>query len=200
LTEWTPGVQQGSRSSALFSCAQTAVPRLATYGFLLLGAPSLFAQSDWVQQSHGIRICELLLNDYADLYRIRPSRRHLVDRSDKACAQSASTEDMSHKCRWALHSTDPKCAPAPLSRTQVHRMLRNEFYVGVVTWDGVKNAEARHEPIIDRATFEKVEQVLKSAMLSGNPQAQALSARVDLLPPLRAPDGISPHPRQRRHL
>lgn len=61
-----------------------------------------------------------------------------------------------------------KCAPAPLSRTQVHRMLRNEFYLGVVAWDGMKNAEARHKPIIDQATFEKVEQVLKSAMLSGN--------------------------------
>jgi site-specific DNA recombinase len=61
-----------------------------------------------------------------------------------------------------------KCAPASLSRTQVHRMLRNEFYLGVVAWDGMRNAEARHKPIIDRATFEKVEQVLKSAMLSGN--------------------------------
>jgi site-specific DNA recombinase len=47
-------------------------------------------------------------------------------------------------------------------------MLRNEFYIGVVSWDGTKNAEARHESIIDRVTFEKVEQVLKSAMLSGN--------------------------------
>jgi site-specific DNA recombinase len=61
-----------------------------------------------------------------------------------------------------------KCAPAPLSRTQVHRMLRNQFYIGVVAWDGMKNAEARHQAIIDQATFEKVEQVLKSAMLSGN--------------------------------
>jgi site-specific DNA recombinase len=61
-----------------------------------------------------------------------------------------------------------KCAPACLSRTQVHRMLRNEFYIGVIHWDGAKNAKSRHEPIIDRATFEKVEQVLKSAMLSGN--------------------------------
>src|ERR1700722_18606835 len=47
-------------------------------------------------------------------------------------------------------------------------MLRNQFYVGVVAWDGMKNAEARHKPIIDQVTFEKVEQVLKSAMLSGN--------------------------------
>ncbi len=60
-----------------------------------------------------------------------------------------------------------KCAPAPLSRTQIHRMLRDEFYVGVVTWDSMKT-KGRHAPIIDRETFEKVEQVLKSAMLSGN--------------------------------
>jgi site-specific DNA recombinase len=60
-----------------------------------------------------------------------------------------------------------KCAPAPLSRTQVHRMLRDQFYLGVVCWDGMKK-EGRHEAIIDRDTFEQVERVLKSAMLSGN--------------------------------
>lgn len=61
----------------------------------------------------------------------------------------------------------PKCAPAPLSRTQIHRMLRDEFYIGIVSWDGAKK-EGRHDAIIDRDTFERVEQVLKSAMLSGN--------------------------------
>src|SRR5581483_5468875 len=62
----------------------------------------------------------------------------------------------------------PKCAPAPLSRTQVHRMLSDEFYIGVITWDGAKNPNGRHAPLISQATFSQVQQVLKSAMLGGN--------------------------------
>ena len=62
----------------------------------------------------------------------------------------------------------PKCRPAPLSRTQVHRMLTDDFYIGVVTWDGAKNPDGRHDPLIARETFEKVREVLGSALLSGN--------------------------------
>jgi site-specific DNA recombinase len=61
-----------------------------------------------------------------------------------------------------------KRAPSPLSRSQVHRMLHDDFYVGVVTWGGAKNPNGRHEAIIDKATFEKVQEVLASATLSGN--------------------------------
>jgi site-specific DNA recombinase len=61
-----------------------------------------------------------------------------------------------------------KRSPAPLSRSQVHRMLHDDYYIGVVTWDGAKNPNGRHEPLIDRETFQKVQEILKSAMLSGN--------------------------------
>jgi site-specific DNA recombinase len=61
-----------------------------------------------------------------------------------------------------------KCPPRALSRSQVHRMLHDDYYVGVVTWDGAKNPNGRHEALIDRETFEKVQQILESAMLSGN--------------------------------
>ena len=61
-----------------------------------------------------------------------------------------------------------KCSPGALSRSQVHRMLHDDYYIGVVTWDGAKNPNGRHEALIDRDTFEKVQQILKSAMLSGN--------------------------------
>jgi site-specific DNA recombinase len=61
-----------------------------------------------------------------------------------------------------------KRAPAALSRSQVHRMLRDDYYIGVVTWDGAKNPNGRHKALIDNATFQKVQEVLKSAMLSGN--------------------------------
>jgi site-specific DNA recombinase len=61
-----------------------------------------------------------------------------------------------------------KRTPAPLSRSQVHRMLRDDYYIGVVTWDGGKNPEGRHPRLISRAIFEKVQEVLSSATLSGN--------------------------------
>ncbi len=47
----------------------------------------------------------------------------------------------------------------PLSRSMVHRMLRDDYYTGVVTRDGIKR-EGRHEAIIERETFEQVQHVL----------------------------------------
>jgi site-specific DNA recombinase len=58
--------------------------------------------------------------------------------------------------------------PLPLSRSQVHRMLRDDYYIGVVKWGGTTNPNGRHTPLIDVTTFEKVQQVLDTARLSGN--------------------------------
>jgi site-specific DNA recombinase len=61
----------------------------------------------------------------------------------------------------------PKRPAKPLSRNGVYRMLRNDYYTGVVTFKGVKG-DGRHPAIIDRTTFEKVQQVLDSHRLSGD--------------------------------
>jgi site-specific DNA recombinase len=55
----------------------------------------------------------------------------------------------------------------PLSRSMVHRMLRDDYYIGIVTLKGVKR-EGRHEPIIDPATFERAQQVLDAHRASGD--------------------------------
>jgi site-specific DNA recombinase len=55
----------------------------------------------------------------------------------------------------------------PLHRSIVHRMLRDDYYIGVVTHNGVKG-EGRHEAIIDRATFDQVQKVLDSHRISGD--------------------------------
>jgi site-specific DNA recombinase len=55
----------------------------------------------------------------------------------------------------------------PMSRSMVHRMLRDDYYIGVVTLKGVKR-EGRHEPIIDLATFERVQQILDGHRASGD--------------------------------
>ncbi len=55
----------------------------------------------------------------------------------------------------------------PLSRNGVYRILRDDYYIGVVTHKGVKR-EGRHEAIIDRETFEKVQQILATHRASGD--------------------------------
>jgi site-specific DNA recombinase len=61
----------------------------------------------------------------------------------------------------------PKRPARPLSRSQVHRILRDDYYIGTVTLNGVKR-QGRHEPIIDRATFEQVQRVLSAHKASGD--------------------------------
>jgi site-specific DNA recombinase len=61
----------------------------------------------------------------------------------------------------------PKRPSAPLSRSMVHRVLRDDYYVGVVTRKGVKRP-GRHEAIIDRETFDQVQRVLDAHRASGD--------------------------------
>ena len=55
----------------------------------------------------------------------------------------------------------------PMTRSMVHRMLRDDYYLGIVTHNGVKG-EGRHEAIIDRPTFDQVQKVLDSHRISGD--------------------------------
>jgi site-specific DNA recombinase len=55
----------------------------------------------------------------------------------------------------------------PLSRSMVHRMLRDDYYIGVVTLKGVKRP-GRHEAIVDHSIFEQVQQVLDAHRASGD--------------------------------
>jgi site-specific DNA recombinase len=60
-----------------------------------------------------------------------------------------------------------KRAPAPLSRSAVHKILNNDYYVGIVTQCGAKRP-GRHPRLIDDATFERVQQILDAHRLSGD--------------------------------
>ena len=55
----------------------------------------------------------------------------------------------------------------PLSRSMVHRMLRDDYYIGIVTLKGVKRP-GRHERIISPQIFERVQQVLDAHRASGD--------------------------------
>ena len=47
----------------------------------------------------------------------------------------------------------------PLSRSRVHKMLRNRYYLGIVRYDGVEYA-GRHTALIDETLFQDVQAVL----------------------------------------
>jgi site-specific DNA recombinase len=55
----------------------------------------------------------------------------------------------------------------PLSRSMVHRILRDDYYTGIVTRNGVKRP-GRHEALIDRDTFDRVQEVLDGHRASGD--------------------------------
>ena len=67
-----------------------------------------------------------------------------------------------------LRTRPTKTRPAkPLSRNGLYRMLRDDYYIGVVTRASVKR-KGRHEAIIDRRTFEQVQRLLAAHRLSGD--------------------------------
>jgi site-specific DNA recombinase len=58
-------------------------------------------------------------------------------------------------------------AAVPLTRSQVHRILSSPYYVGRVVYTGVEYA-GNHPALIDRATWERVQDVLAGRRLAGD--------------------------------
>ena len=61
----------------------------------------------------------------------------------------------------------PKKPSKPMNRSMVHRMLRDDFYIGIVTLKEAKR-EGIHKPIIDREIFERVQNILTAHRASGD--------------------------------
>jgi DNA invertase Pin-like site-specific DNA recombinase len=89
----------------------------------------------------------------------------------------------------------------PLSRSSIHAILRDDYYIGVVTFDGVKNPSGERPRLIEQETFDRVQELLEAHRVSGNrsKKARALSEWLALLR-VRRQDGLQPRQRQRRHL
>jgi site-specific DNA recombinase len=60
-------------------------------------------------------------------------------------------------------------AAKPLTKASVHRMLRNPYYIGTVTWQGVQY-EGTHKPLISHELFEQVQEVLTAHNIAGEKQ------------------------------
>jgi DNA invertase Pin-like site-specific DNA recombinase len=76
-----------------------------------------------------------------------------------------------HLAQLGLTTRPTAKTPArPLSISSVHRMLRNRYYLGEVTYRG-ETVLGRHDPLVTHETFEKV-QVLLTASRNGRDRPQ----------------------------
>lgn len=55
----------------------------------------------------------------------------------------------------------------PLGNSQVHRMLSHPYYKGIVTHKGAQYP-GRHEPLVDEATWQQVQDVLSGRRIAGD--------------------------------
>lgn len=60
-------------------------------------------------------------------------------------------------------------AERALGKSAVHRMLRNRYYIGKVTWDGVEY-DGNHPHLVDRALFDQVQALLTAKNFAGDKQ------------------------------
>ncbi len=61
-------------------------------------------------------------------------------------------------------------AERPLGKSAVHRILRNRYYIGKVTWDGVEY-DGTHPALVDRALFDQVQALLSANNFAGDKQS-----------------------------
>ena len=58
---------------------------------------------------------------------------------------------------------------SPVSQKGVYTLLKNPFYIGCFTWQGVIYNNAKHKPLVSRTLFDKVQQVFEG---KNNPRLQ----------------------------
>jgi site-specific DNA recombinase len=93
---------------------------------------------------------------------VDPDRAPHVSWAFTAFATGAYTLDTMQAAlkRRGLRTRPTRKHPAkPLSRTQIARLLRSKYYIGIVPYGGVEH-DGRHKPLIDKETFDQVQRVL----------------------------------------
>jgi hypothetical protein len=73
------------------------------------------------------------------------------------------TDELNH---LGLRMPETKSLPErPVQIQHVHRILRNRYYLGVITYNGIEY-QGEHIPLVDEATFELVQAILTSRNLN----------------------------------
>lgn len=76
---------------------------------------------------------------------------------------SALTDELNH---LGLRMPETKSLPErPVQIQHVHRILRNRYYTGVVTYNGVEY-QGGHDPVVDETTFDMVQAILTARNLN----------------------------------
>ncbi|MEX5718192.1 recombinase family protein [Geodermatophilus maliterrae] len=70
------------------------------------------------------------------------------------------------RARGLTHRASANRAARPVTFNKLHQILRNRYYLGLVTWRGVEY-EGKHPALVDAATFETVQRVLSAHRVSG---------------------------------
>jgi site-specific DNA recombinase len=68
--------------------------------------------------------------------------------------------------RGLRYEPSRKLAARPMSINAVNNMLRNRYYLGMVSYEGVLYP-GRHEPLVDEETFETVQAIMAARKVSG---------------------------------
>jgi len=92
-----------------------------------------------------------------------PERFPMVRRVfDLALTSAYSIRDLTREThRWGLTTVQRKrIGGKPLTRSLVHHVLVNDFYSGVITWQG-QTYPGAHVPVVTVAEFDKVQSILR---------------------------------------
>jgi site-specific DNA recombinase len=73
--------------------------------------------------------------------------------------------------RGLRYEPSRKLSSRPMAKNAVNNMLRNRYYLGMVSYEGVLY-QGRHEPLVDEATFEAVQAIMAARVLSGEKPKQ----------------------------
>jgi site-specific DNA recombinase len=74
--------------------------------------------------------------------------------------------ELTEELRGLRYEPSRKLASRPMTQNAVNNMLRNRYYLGMVSYEGVLYP-GRHEPLVDEATFETVQAIMTARKNSG---------------------------------
>ena len=95
---------------------------------------------------------------------VDPERAHLVTWAFNTYASGDwSVRSLTDELikRGLMMAKTAKLPAKPVETRQVHQILTNPYYLGIVSYKGAQYP-GNHEPLIDQETFQKVQQILKS--------------------------------------
>ncbi len=95
---------------------------------------------------------------------VDPERAHYVTQAFELYATGRHTEDDVREIltnRGLLTRRTPAHPPKPVSLNKISLMLRDRYYCGYVTYDGVEY-QGWHEPLVTEELFERVQRIRES--------------------------------------